>query len=102
MFARIAWGKVKPGTWEEYERIYHDEILPETRTVNGLRFRELLQGVDDPDEGISLTLWESREDLDAYEQSSLYKRLTDRARAYYVGEFWVKHFDVRLGEDIGR
>ena len=23
MFARLAWGKVKPGTWGEYERIYH-------------------------------------------------------------------------------
>ncbi len=78
MFARVAWGKVKPGTWDDYE--------------------ELLRGTDDPDEGISLTLWDSREDLDAYEQSSLHQELVDRARAYYVGEFWVKHFDVRLGE----
>jgi heme-degrading monooxygenase HmoA len=98
MFARMAWGKVKTGTWEAYERIYHEEILPGTRDVKGLRFRELLRGADDPNEGLSLTLWESREDLDAYEQSSLYQRLTDRARAFYVGEFWVKHFDVRLGE----
>ena len=98
MFARVAWGKVKPGTWEEYERLYHDEILPGTRNIKGLHLRELLRGTDDPDEGISLTLWESREDLDAYEQSDLYQRLVDRARAFYVGEFWVKHFDVRLGE----
>ena len=102
MFARVAWGKVKPGTWEEYERLYHEEILPTTREVKGLRFRELLRGTDDPDEGISLTLWESREDLDAYEQSDLYQRLVDRARAFYAGEFWVKHFDVRLGEELGR
>ena len=98
MFARLAWGKVKPGTWDEYERIYHEEILPATREVKGLSLRELLQGADDPDEGISLTLWESREDLDAYERSSLHQDMVDRARAFYVGEFWVKHFDVRLGE----
>ena len=98
MFARVTWGKVKPGTWEDYERLYHGEILPATREVKGLHLRELLRGTDDPDEGISLTLWESREDLDAYEQSDLYQRLVDRARAFYVGEFWVKHFDVRLGE----
>ena len=66
MFARVAWGKVKPGTWDEYEQIYHDEILPATRDIKGLHLRELLRGADDPDEGISLTLWESREDLDAY------------------------------------
>ena len=98
MFARVAWGKVKPGTWEEYERIYHDEIVPATRDIKGLHLRELLRGTDDPEEGISLTLWESREDLDAYERSSLHQELVDRARAFYVGEFWVKHFDVRLGE----
>jgi heme-degrading monooxygenase HmoA len=98
MFARVAWGKVRPGTWEDYERLYREEILPATRDVAGLRFRELLRGTDDPDEGISLTLWDSREDLDAYERSALYNGLVDRARAFYVGEFWVKHFDVRLGE----
>ena len=100
MLARVAWGKVKPGTWQEYERVYHDAILPDTRDVRGLVFRELLRGVDDPNEGISLTLWESREDLDAYEQSDRYQRLVDRARAFYVGEFWVKHFEVRLGEEL--
>jgi len=98
MFARVAWGKARPGTWEEYERLYHEAILPATRGVEGLRFRELLRGTDDPNEGISLTLWERREDLDAYERSDLYQQLVDRARAFYVGEFWVKHFDVRLGE----
>ena len=40
MFARVAWGKVKPGTWQDYEQIYHDEILPETRDLKGLVFRE--------------------------------------------------------------
>ena len=102
MFARVAWGKVKPGTWEEYERLYRDDILPSTRNVQGLVFRELLRGADDPNEGISLTLWERREDLDAYEQSDLYQGLVDRARAFYVGDYWVKHFDVRLGEQLKR
>jgi heme-degrading monooxygenase HmoA len=102
MFARVAWGKVKPGTWDEYERLYREEILPKTRDVKGLVFRELLRGADDPDEGISLTLWESRADMDAYEQGAVYQGIVDRARAFYVGEFWVKHCDVRLGEEIKR
>ena len=102
MFARVAWGEVKPGTWAEYEQLYRDEILPQTRGVEGLRFRELLRGSDDPDEGISLTLWESRADLEAYEQSELYRVIVERARAFYVGEYWVKHFAVHLGEELGR
>jgi heme-degrading monooxygenase HmoA len=102
MYARVAWGKVKPGTWAEYERLYREEILPASRDVKGLHFRELLQGSDDADEGISLTLWESKEDLEAYERSELYQRFVDRARAFYVGEYWVKHFDVRLGQQLKR
>jgi heme-degrading monooxygenase HmoA len=102
MFARLAWGKVKPGTWDQYEQLYHDEILPKTRNVKGLRFRELLRDADDPDAGISLTLWETRADLDAYEQSALYQGIVERGRAFYVGEFWVKHMDVRLGEELNR
>jgi len=102
MFARLAWGKVKPGTWDQYEQLYHDEILPKTRTVKGLHFRELLRDTDDPDAGISLTLWETRADLDAYEQSELYQSFIERGRAFYIGEFWVKHMDVRLGEELQR
>ena len=102
MFARVAWGKVKPGSWEEYERIYREEILPASRNVKGLRFRELLRGNDDPNEGISLTLWDSREDLEEYERGATYQGFLERVKQYYVGEFWVKHFDVRLGEELKR
>lgn len=101
MFARVAWGKVKPGTWEDYERVYKEEIVPASRGVKGLRFRELLRGTDDPNEGMSLTLWESREDFEAYEQSATYQGFVDRVRQFYVGEYWIKHFDVRLGEELG-
>jgi heme-degrading monooxygenase HmoA len=102
MFARVAWGKVRPGTWQDYEQFYHDEVLPKTRDLKGLVFRELLQGADDPNEGISLSLWESREDLDAYERSDVYAGIVEQGRALYVGEFWVKHFDVKLGEQLKR
>ena len=100
MFARVAWGKVKPGTWEDYERIYREEIVPTSRSVPGLHFRELLRGTDDPNEGISLTLWESRADMETYERGATYQGFLERVKEFYVGEYWIKHFDVRLGEDI--
>jgi heme-degrading monooxygenase HmoA len=102
MWARVAWGKVKPGTWDEYERVYRELILPASRNVTGLRFRELLRGADDPNEGISLTLWDSREDMEAYERSATYQDFLERVKEFYVGEYWIKHFDVRLGEELHR
>ncbi len=74
--------------------------MPASRGVKGLRFRELLRGTDDPNEGISLTLWESREDMEAYERGATYQGFVDHVKDFYVGEYWIKHFDVRLGEDI--
>ena len=82
MLARVAWGKVKPGTWEEYERVYRDEILPASRGVKGLHFRELLRGTDDPNEGISLTLWDSREDLEEYELGTTYQTFVERVKQF--------------------
>ena len=102
MFARVAWGKVKPGSWEDYERLYREELVPASQNVKGLRFRELLRGTDDPNEGISLSLWESSADLEAYEQSDVYRQFNDRVRAFYAGEYWIKHFDVRLDETFMR
>jgi heme-degrading monooxygenase HmoA len=77
-----------------------ERLSPTALQMGGSAFRTVR--ADDPNEGISLTLWESREDLDAYEQGELYQWMTERARAYYVGEFWVKHFEVRLGEELKR
>ena len=28
MLARVAWGKVKPGTWDEYEHTYREQFVP--------------------------------------------------------------------------
>jgi heme-degrading monooxygenase HmoA len=100
MARRTTPSKVKPGTWDRYERIYREEIVPASRGVKGLRFRELLRGSDDPNEGISFTLWDSREDMEAYERGEVYQRFLDQVKDCYVGEYWIKHFDVRLGQDI--
>jgi heme-degrading monooxygenase HmoA len=102
MFARVAWGKVKAGSWDDYERIYREEILPASRGVRGLHFRELMRGTEDPNEGISLTLWESPEDLEAYERGAMYQGFLERVKEFYVGEYWIKHFEVRLGEELHR
>ena len=49
-----------------------------------------------------VTLWDSREDLEAYEKGATYQGFLDRVKDFYVGEYWIKHFDVRLGETFGR
>lgn len=92
MILRMAWGKVQFGTWDEYEKIYKSQVEPTVNTVKGLAVRELLRSTEDPDEGISITLWETEEDLKNYEESELSRSLAKVAEHLYRGDYFVKRF----------
>ena len=96
MFARVVWGKLKPGKWDEYERDYNDKILPKSRQIKGFRGRRLMRGIEDPNEGISITLWETKEDMENYAKSSERQTRAKEAEQLYAGDYWVKHFEVKV------
>ena len=51
-FLRLSWGKLKPGSWDEFEKHYNEEVAPKASTVKGLQVRALLPSSDIPDEGL--------------------------------------------------
>ena len=57
MIMRITWGKLNPGTWDEFERVYKETLAG--KDIKGLRGRWLAQDASDPDGGFSLSLWET-------------------------------------------
>ena len=59
MMLRIIHGKLKPGTWNSYERAYK-ESMKKAGKIPGLRGRWLAHAVDDPDAGYTMSLWETR------------------------------------------
>jgi heme-degrading monooxygenase HmoA len=68
MYVRMVWGKLRPGAWGEYERHYHERVAGAGK-AKGLRERQLLCSTEDPDEGISVSVWDTLEDLRNYETS---------------------------------
>ena len=66
MYVRMVWGKLRPGAWGEYERHYHERVAGAGK-AKGLRERQLLRSTEDPDEGISVSVWDTLEDLRNYE-----------------------------------
>ena len=96
----LAWGKLRLGAWNEYEQFYRQRVEPTAGAVAGLRERQLLRSTEDPDEGMSVSVWESAEALAAYEQSELRRNLATDVEHLYRGQFWVKRFQVT--DDIGR
>jgi heme-degrading monooxygenase HmoA len=99
MHVMVVWGKLRLGAWEQYENFYNERVKATTSNVKGLRERQLLRSTEDPDEGMSISMWDSHEDLLNYERSEVRQTLAKEAEHLYRGDFWVKHFEVR---DTGR
>ncbi|MFQ5851165.1 MAG: antibiotic biosynthesis monooxygenase family protein [Candidatus Binatia bacterium] len=95
MVVRIFWGKLMLGKWDEYERYYNETVVPNTAKMKGFRGRQLLRSKEDPDEGISLTFWETNQDLENYVKSPERQKGAREAENLYTGEYWVKHFEVK-------
>ena len=90
----MAWGKLRLGTWDQYECFYRERVEPTSAETKGLLGRRLLRSTEDPDEGVSVSLWNSEQDLMDYERSDLRRDLARDVADLYRGEFWVKHFEV--------
>jgi heme-degrading monooxygenase HmoA len=62
MYMNIAWGRIKPGMWPEYERLF---LQADASTIDlpGFVCRWLLRDLDDSDAGFALSLWESADDV---------------------------------------
>ena len=93
MFARMVWGRLKPGAWEE--------VFPFNDEVDGLLSRSVLRDIDGEDEAVSLSVWRTEEDLQSYENSNLRKQFADDIQksyatswSYITGEYWVRTFQI--------
>jgi heme-degrading monooxygenase HmoA len=96
MFARVLWGKVKPGMWDEYERYYNEKVVPPTQKMKGFRERRLLRSFDNPDEGVSISVWETREDLENYVRSIEHQTIVQEAEKLFASAYTVRDFYIRI------
>jgi heme-degrading monooxygenase HmoA len=94
MIMRITWGKLRPGTWNEFEQTYHDKVAG--KKLKGLQGRWLAQDVNDPDGGFSVSLWDTQENLQAYEQSEFFQQeIIQSLRPFFGGTSTTYHCDVK-------
>ena len=86
MLLRIVRGKLKPGTWNAFETAYLKAIA-DAGAVEGLVGRWLVQDVDDPNSGSTISLWSSKETLSAYERSDVMKKIAALLTPYFAGQY---------------
>jgi heme-degrading monooxygenase HmoA len=99
MVIRITWGRLRAGTWSEFERTYRANVI-EGKTVKGLRGRMLVQDSGDGDTGFAMSLWENLADMETYEKSKLYKEFMAKLQPFFVDEYKTHRCDVKCMEMV--
>jgi heme-degrading monooxygenase HmoA len=80
MIVRLTFLNFLPAKLEEAKKVYNDEVVGVVKKQKGNLDCRLLEPVDKADDYISMTVWETKEDADAYHTSGVYKQLVEKVR----------------------
>lgn len=96
MHMNITWGRVKPGMWPEYERLFL-QADASTQDLPGFYCRWLLSDLDDPDSGFALSLWDSAENLQRLVSNAIVTELREKKFSpLFIGEYSRYQCEVRV------
>jgi heme-degrading monooxygenase HmoA len=97
MFMRFVRMRINPDKVFQFEALYERVILKELESVRGCLYAGLVQSLDDQSDGLSLTLWERKEDADDYERSGMFAKMIDQSRPYFSDSSgWGVHLTDHL------
>jgi heme-degrading monooxygenase HmoA len=91
--------KLKPGKMSELRELYNQDVLSAHKGHKGIRFVHLLESLDNKEEGISITAWDTKADLDAYEKSGVYEGLVEKFKDFYSSPPVLKSYEVTASSE---
>ena len=97
MFMRILNIRLKSNNMDMLRSFYDAIIIGELQKIDGCLFAGLLQSNQDPNDGLSLTLWDSKDHANDYEKSGLYKKLLEQAKPFLADS---AEWKIQLSEDL--
>jgi quinol monooxygenase YgiN len=99
MYVRMTFFKVRDGKMDALRELYNREVIPTHKGHKGNRFVHLLEDLDNKNAGISVTAWDTRADVDSYEQSGDYERLVGTFNEMYADEPYLKSYEVTASSE---
>lgn len=99
MYIRMTFVRLKPDKKEEARKLYDNEVIPEHKDRRGLRFVHLLESMDNRDEGIAVTAWDTKEDALSYEQSGDYQKMVNKFNDLIDGEPELKSYQITASSE---
>ena len=94
MIVRLTYISFLPEKAEEAKKIYNNEIVGVVKHQKGNLDCRLLEPVNKADDFISMTVWESEDDANAYHSSGVYKQLVDRIKNSFVKDPVLKVYSA--------
>jgi heme-degrading monooxygenase HmoA len=83
LYVRIVSVQVASERRTELEALYRDTILPAVAAFAGCHGAFLAESARDPNEMLSITVWDREENATRYEMSGEFERLAERARSTF-------------------
>ncbi len=97
MYLRLVQAKAKPAELTRLRWLYDDRVVPALQKTPGCMYACLMQSTREPNEVISMTLWETQARADEYETSGLYAKLLEEARPMLADS---SEWRVELSKDL--
>jgi heme-degrading monooxygenase HmoA len=94
MYIRMTFVRFRPGKKEDARKLYDNEVIPAHEGRQGLRFVHLLESMDNKDEGIAVTAWDTREDALSYEKAGDYQKLVSKFKDLIEREPELKSYQI--------
>jgi heme-degrading monooxygenase HmoA len=93
MHARVVLGRVKHDKQREAIKVYKESVEPAAKEQKGFKMMHLLT---DPDTSkfISITIWETENDMVAGESSGYLHKQLDKIADLFVGPPSIQHYTV--------
>jgi heme-degrading monooxygenase HmoA len=99
MYIRMTFVRLQAGKKEDARKLYDNEVIPAHKGRQGLRFVHLLESMDNKDEGIAVTAWDTREDALAYDKSGDYQKLVGKFKDLIEGEPELKSYQITASSE---
>ena len=99
MYVRMTFFKLRTEKMGELRELYNKEVVSAHKGHKGIRFVHLLESLDNKDEGISITAWDTKADVEAYEKSGEYEKLVKKFKNMYAEEPLLKSYEVTASSD---
>ncbi|MFN0159239.1 MAG: antibiotic biosynthesis monooxygenase family protein [Bacteroidota bacterium] len=97
MYMRMVRARVKAGQQDFLRSYYEKEIITQLARVPGCLYVGLLNNTRNPEEVISMTLWESQERSDAYARSPLFTSMLASIQPFLIASAESR---LQLSEDF--